>query len=156
MPSPALAAMTGICGTSTTEISAHASVSATSSVIAPPFAAPTASAICPPNTGYFDGPFAYGEDTFSAYTVSDVYGPNPAGVPVGAYYQVSRVVNGTGADPKFPAIYGSGQLPRFDRHDYLDGKVQQWNLVLESRLGRNWQVSGGYAGNTVVNLPLAR
>ena len=28
----------------------------------------------PTNTGYFDGPFAYGEDTFSAYTVSDVYG----------------------------------------------------------------------------------
>jgi len=31
----------------------------------------------PTNTGYFDGPFAYGEDTFSAYTVSDVYGPTP-------------------------------------------------------------------------------
>jgi hypothetical protein len=110
----------------------------------------------PTNTGYFDGPFAYGEDTFSAYTVSDVYGPNPAGVPVGAYYQVSRVVNGTGADPKFPAIYGSGQLPRFDRHNYVDGKVQQWNVVLESRLGRNWQVSASYAGNKGLHLPFAR
>jgi trimeric autotransporter adhesin len=110
----------------------------------------------PTNTGYFDGPFAYGEDTFSAYTVSDVYGPNPAGVPVGAYYQVSRVVNGTGADPKFPAIYGSGQLPRFDRHNYVDRKVQQWNLVLESRLGHNWQVSASYAGNKGLHLPFAR
>jgi hypothetical protein len=110
----------------------------------------------PTNTGYFDGPFAYGEDTFSAYTASDVYGPSPSGVPVGTYYQVNRIVNGTGADPTFPAIYGGGQLPRFDRIGYRDGTVQQWNLSLETRFGRDWQVSASYAGNKGQHLPFAR
>src|SRR5207247_1803377 len=49
----------------------------------------------PTNTGYFDGPFTYGMDTFSAYTASDLYGPNPAGVVTGKYYEVNRVVQGT-------------------------------------------------------------
>ena len=110
----------------------------------------------PTNTGYFDGPYTYGMDTFSAYTVSDVYGPNPQGIAVGKYYQVNRVVQGSGPDPKFPGVYGSGQLPRFDRRDYLDGRSQQWNLVIETQVGRDWQVSTGYSGTKGDNLPFAR
>jgi hypothetical protein len=110
----------------------------------------------PTNTGYFDGPYTYGMDTFSAYTTSDVYGPNPQGVAIGKFYQVNRVVQGAGANPNFPGVYGSGQLPRFDRHGYLDGRVQQWNFIVETQLGRDWQISTGYSASKGDQLPFAR
>jgi trimeric autotransporter adhesin len=110
----------------------------------------------PTNTGYFDGPFTYGMDTFSAYTTSDLYGANPQGVVAGKYYEVNRVVQGSGPDPRFPGVYGNGQLPRFDRHGYLDGRSQQWNFVVESHLGRDWQISATYSGSKGDHLPFAR
>jgi hypothetical protein len=110
----------------------------------------------PTNTGYFDGPFTYGMDTFSAYTTSDLYGPNPQGVVIGKYYGVNHVVQGAGPDGRFPGIYGNGQLPRFDRRGYLDGRSQQWNFVVETRLGRDWQISTTYSGSQGDHLPFAR
>jgi trimeric autotransporter adhesin len=110
----------------------------------------------PTNTGYFDGPALYGTDTYSAYTVSDVYGPNPAGVAIAPYYQVNRVVQGVGADPTLPSLYGGAQNPRFDRHNFLDGRAQQWNLFLETHLGRDWQISTGYSASKGDHLPFAK
>src|SRR5207244_619051 len=36
------------------------------------------------------------------------------------------------------------------------GRAQQWNFFLETRLGRNWQVSAGYSGSKGDQLPFAR
>ena len=109
----------------------------------------------PTNTGHYDGPDNYGMDTFTDYTASDVYGPNPAAVLIGKFNQVNRVVQGTGTDATFPTLYGGSQKPRFDRHGYVNGRSQQWNVVVEGRFGRDWQISAGYSGSKGSHLPFA-
>ncbi|MCI0625335.1 MAG: TonB-dependent receptor [Acidobacteria bacterium] len=112
----------------------------------------------PTNTGYFDGPFTYGADTFiSGFTDNQPFGLNPAGVLIGPYHsaQVNRIVRGTGADPRAPGLYGGG-LPRFDRQNYDNGRVQQWSLFVERKAGPNWLFSAGYAASKGDHLPYAR
>ena len=108
----------------------------------------------PTNTGYFDGPFAYGMASFSSFTTWDHFGATPAGRVVGRYYEVNRVIPPAGSDLLNPGLYGGGE-PRFDL-DYKNGTVQQWNLFVEKRLGSDWLVSVGYAASKGDKLPYAR
>jgi hypothetical protein len=110
----------------------------------------------PTNTGYFDGPFTYGQDTFAGFTNSLPFGPNPTGVLAGRYYEVNTVVQPTGADVASPRLYGSSPGPRFDVRDYRNGMVQQWNLFVEKRLAGTWRASVGYSGSKGAHLPFAR
>jgi carboxypeptidase family protein/TonB-dependent receptor-like protein len=110
----------------------------------------------PTNTGYFDGPFVYGQDTFAAFTNSNVYGPSPAGQLAGKYYDVNVIVPPKGADASSPRLYGGGPGPRFDRLDYRNGMSQQWNLFLQKQLTRTWLVSAGYTASKGSHLPFAR
>ena len=95
-------------------------------------------------------------DSFADFTNSDPFGSSPAGVLVGRYYQVNKVVRGTGADPTYASLYGGGLQPRFDRRDYRNGTVQQWNFFLERRFGSNWLLSAGYTASVGAHLPIAR
>ncbi|MCI0623696.1 MAG: TonB-dependent receptor, partial [Acidobacteria bacterium] len=109
----------------------------------------------PTNTGYFAGTFTYGADSFAAGTEPDAFGPRPAGAVVGPFSQVTRVTPVRGADPTNPLLYGNPS-PRFVRGDYLNGRVQQWNLFLERKLGSNWLVAAGYVASKGDHLPYAR
>jgi hypothetical protein len=110
----------------------------------------------PTNTGYFDGPFAYGQDTFAAFTNSNVYGPSPDGRLAGRYYDVNTVVSPTGADAASPRLYGGTPGPRFNRLDYKNGMVQQWNLFLQKQVAGTWLISTGYTASRGTHLPFAR
>jgi hypothetical protein len=110
----------------------------------------------PTNTGYFDGPFAYGQDTFAAFTNSNVFGLSPEGRLAGRYYEVNTVVSPTGADPSSPRLYGGSPGPRFDRGDYKNGAVQQWNLFLQKQIAGTWLIAGGYTASKGAHLPFAR
>ena len=110
----------------------------------------------PTNTGYFDGPFTYGQDTFAGFTNSLPFGSNPAGVLAGHFNEVNTVVQPTGADVKSPRLYGGSPGPRFDVRDYRNGMAQQWNLFVEKRLGGTWLVSAGYSASKGAHLPFAR
>jgi trimeric autotransporter adhesin len=107
----------------------------------------------PSNTGYNDGPGFYGVGPFSPATINSTanattapgpYGSNPAGVLVGAFNApgVNTVVLPIGADENNPGIYGP--LVRRFPQDYKNGYVQQWNTILEQKLGNNTVVSAGY------------
>lgn len=111
----------------------------------------------PTNTGYFATPGMYGMGLFSESTDFDLLGPNPAGVVVGSFDQVTRVVTPTGANPGAPSIYGvdAGGNWRFDKLDYRNGMVQQWNLFVERKVG-SWLLSSGYAASKGDHLPFAR
>jgi len=108
----------------------------------------------PTNTGYFDGPYAYGEDTFSPGTNSLVYGSHPAGVVVGTYDQTTGIIPAC-TKPNCPGLYGNPN-PRFDTYSYKDGMVQQWNIFVDHRFGKNWLVSAGYSAAKGAHLPFAR
>ncbi len=108
----------------------------------------------PSNTGYFDGTFNYGSATFSKFLISQPYGLTPRGVLVGKYYEVNSVAGGEGAQLDAPSSYGAG-TPRFDYQDYQAGAVQQWNLFIERRVGKNWQASIGYTGTKGDHLPFS-
>ncbi len=110
----------------------------------------------PTNTGYFDGPFTYGQDTFAGFTNSLPFGANPAGLVVGHFNEVNTVVQPTGADVTSPRLYGGSPGPRFDVLDYQNGMAQQWNLFVEKRFRETWLVSVGYSATKGAHLPFAR
>lgn len=110
----------------------------------------------PTNTGYFDGPFSYGQDTFAGFTNSLPFGLDPAGTLSGRYYQVNSVVQPTGAEVASPRLYGGTPGPRFDVRGYKNGMVQQWNFFIEKRFGGTWLASVGYTGSKGAHLPFAR
>lgn len=110
----------------------------------------------PSNTGYNDGPGFYGAGPFTPATSSTglnagnnsvPYGATPAGVLIGPFNAeiVNPIVQPIGADEKNPGIYG-GLVRRFPQ-DYKNGRVQQWNLFFEQKLGNNWLISAGYLGS---------
>lgn len=108
----------------------------------------------PTNTGYFDGTFAYGADTFSPSTNGVVYGAKPAGLVVGTFSQTTQIIPACG-NANCPGLYGSPN-PRFDAYDYKDGMAQQWNLFLERRFGTDWLISAGYSASKGSHLPFGR
>jgi hypothetical protein len=111
----------------------------------------------PANTGLLSGPFNFGMAPFSVYTNQIPYGTNPNGVPIGAFTNpdVSLPVSAPGANPAAPANYGTGNN-LFQRHNYLDGRVQQWNIFFEKRLPGAWIASVGYTGTHGGQLPVTR
>jgi hypothetical protein len=110
----------------------------------------------PTNTGYFDGPFAYGENVFSAYTNPLPFGTHPAGVLAGNFGQVTQIVPAAGANPAVPTLYGGSPGTFFDSRDYLDGMSQQYNFFIDRRIGRNYMIEVGYVGSHGTHLPFAR
>jgi hypothetical protein len=98
----------------------------------------------PSNTGFFDGPYNYGMQSFAPYTDAQPYGANPSGVVAGDFAQVTRLVIPTNADPKAPALYGSPG-PRFPRNGYVAPRVHQANLFFEWQKGA-WQFATGWSG----------
>ncbi len=97
-----------------------------------------------------------GETPFTASVLNNFYGANPHGTPAGTMDSgaTAQIIMPIGIDPTNPAIYGAGSgFPMFNRHDYQDGRIQQFNLALERKVGQNWFVSLIYAGNKSSNLP---
>ena len=110
----------------------------------------------PTNTGYAAGPSRYGETPFTASVLNYFYGATPNGAPVGTMESgaTAQIIMPIGIDPTNPAIYGAGSgFPMFSRHNYQDGRIQQFNLVVERKVGQNWFLSLVYAGNMSSNLP---
>ncbi len=110
----------------------------------------------PSNTGYKNTPFVWGMDTFQPATTSDPFGPNPAGVLVGRFNEVNRIIPTTGSDLNPPQIYGSLRIQRFPRRDFQNQNVQQWNLFLEKRVGSAWLLAAGYSASKGSHLLFAR
>ncbi len=108
----------------------------------------------PSNTGFFNGPFNYGMQSFAPNTDAQPFGNNPAGLVVGNFAQITRLVQPTGSDASAPVLYGNPS-PRFDRVDYPTSFVQQANLFLERKAG-NWLVAGGWSGAFGRRLALSR
>ena len=111
----------------------------------------------PSNTGLLPGPFNYGSAPFSIYLQEVPYGTTPHGVPIGTFSDpdVSVPVKRPGADAAAPGNYGySPQL--FQRSDYLNGRVQQWNVFVEKRLRGSWVASVGYSATHGDQLPVTR
>jgi trimeric autotransporter adhesin len=111
----------------------------------------------PTNTGLLHGPFNFGAAPFSTYLNQIPYGTSPSGVPIGTFSDpaVSVPVRGPGANPAAPQNYGTGPN-LFQRVNYQDGRVQQWNFFLEKRLPGSWIASIGYTGTHGDRLPITR
>lgn len=112
----------------------------------------------PTNTGYFDGPFTYGMDSFDTYLSENVFGTNPNGIPAGPFNslnQVNNIIRGTGSDPNPANLYGVSSF-RFPFRAYRNGRTQQMNLFLERRLGNEWLVSAGWTRSKGDHLAFAR
>jgi len=111
----------------------------------------------PTNTGYAPGPSRYGEGPFTPSAVSNIFGfENPNGTPVGTYNSglTTQIIPQIGAQPGAPQLYGATSgFDLFSRHNYLDGRIQQYNLAVEKRLGNNWFVSVTYTGTRGSHLP---
>ncbi len=99
----------------------------------------------PANTGFFDGPYNYGMQSFAPYIDVQPYGPSPAGVLVGNFSQVSFLVPPTRDDPKAPGLYGGGPNPRFPRYGYVTPRVHQANFFIEWKKA-DWQFATGWSG----------
>ncbi|MDW8129030.1 MAG: TonB-dependent receptor [Bryobacterales bacterium] len=111
----------------------------------------------PSNTGFNGGPGHYNMTAFAPSTSPAPYGDNPAGLPVGKFYDraVNRTVPPTGPDPDDARLYGTGYMT-FVRDDYKAGRLQQWNATLETRLFEKYQVSATYNGLRGYRLPYSR
>ncbi|MFL6446713.1 MAG: TonB-dependent receptor domain-containing protein, partial [Bryobacteraceae bacterium] len=114
----------------------------------------------PSNTGYYGGPYYYGNQNFGARLSAPnalQYGTNPQGVLVAPFNQVQVVIPPIGANPNSPAYYGAGgNEPRFDHDSFKNSKVYQWNFFIERKLGSNYQLSLGYSGSKGQNLLMGR
>jgi trimeric autotransporter adhesin len=104
----------------------------------------------PSNTGYFSGPTDYGSSNFSAGVVQIPYGNNPNGVPIGTFSSPITIAPAIGGVESAPQVYGIGEA-RFDRH-FKNGKVMQWNVFIDRRLGEAWTASIGYTASVSRNL----
>lgn len=114
----------------------------------------------PSNTGYYGGPYYYGNQNFAPVLSAPnalQYGPNPAGVLLAPFNQVNTLIPVIGANNDAPQYYGAGgNEPRFDRDTFRNSRVYQWNLFMERKLGRNYQLNVGYAGSKGNSLLMAR
>lgn len=99
----------------------------------------------PSNTGFFDGPYNYGMQSFAPYVDSQPYGSSPAGAVVGNFSQVSFLVNPSRDDPKAPALYGGGPTPRFPLYGYVTPRVHQANFFIEYEKA-DWHFAMGWSG----------
>ena len=111
----------------------------------------------PTNTGYAPGPSRYGEGPFTSSAVGNVYGvEHPNGMPVGTFDSglTTQFIPQIGAQPTNQTLYGATSgFSLFSRHNYLDGRIQQFNLVVEKRLGSNWFLSVNFTGTRGSDLP---
>jgi hypothetical protein len=108
----------------------------------------------PSNTGFFNGPFNYGMQSFAPNTDAQPFGLNPAGVTVGSFSTNTRLVQPTGADPRAAALYGNPS-PRFDRINSPTPYVQQANFFMEYKKS-NWLFALGWSGAYGRRLALSR
>ena len=104
----------------------------------------------PSNTGYFESPLDYGDETFSTGTMDQPYGPNPNGVPAFRLWEDAPVAVAVGANPAAPVAYGQS-FTYFDRN-FKNGRAQQYNLFIEKRLTNTWFASIGYSGSRTAHL----
>jgi hypothetical protein len=114
----------------------------------------------PSNTGYYGGPYYYGNQNFAPVLSAPnalQYGPNPQAVLLAPFNQVNTLIPLIGANPDAPQYYGAGgNEPRFDRETFRNSKVYQWNFFVERKLGSHYQVNAGYSGSKGQNLLIGR
>ena len=108
----------------------------------------------PSNTGFFNGPYNYGMQSFAPYVDVQPWGPSPAGVLVGNYSRISFLVQPTRDDPKAPGLYGGSPTPRFPRNGYVTPRVQQANFFIEWKKA-GWQFATGWSGSYGRRMPLS-
>ncbi len=113
----------------------------------------------PSNTGYFGGPYYYGNQNFAPRTTAPdafQYGPAPAGALVNDYTRSNQLIPILGGN-QVPQYYGFGSNePRFDYEGMKNGKIVQWNFFLEKRLPKSLIAQVGYAGARGYHLQLGR
>jgi hypothetical protein len=110
----------------------------------------------PSNTGFNANGEVYGTGPFSPGANANPFGLAPNGLPIGTFDQSQNTIVVPAAGPnQVPSIYGitSGGIDIFNRFDYKTGYTDQWNFVVERRLGNEWIVSAGYIGSHGSNLP---
>ncbi|MBL8233701.1 MAG: TonB-dependent receptor [Bryobacterales bacterium] len=114
----------------------------------------------PSNTGYFGGPYYFGAQNFFPRTSDPValqYGQVPAGALVNPFTSSTILNPLIGGDARAPQYYGSGvNEPRFDYEDMKSGKIVQWNLFVERRLGKDFLAQVGYSGTRGYRLQMGR
>ncbi len=110
----------------------------------------------PSNTGFNANGLVYGTGPFSPGANPNPFGLAPNGLPIGTFEQEQNTIVIPAAGPnQVPSIYGitSGGIDIFNRLDYKTGLTDQWNVVIERRLGDQWIASIGYIGSHGSNLP---
>lgn len=113
----------------------------------------------PSNTGYFGGPYYYGNQNFAPRTTAPdafYWGPNPAGRLVVPFNQANALIPVIGAtqDPRY---YGfGGNEPRFDYDGMRNGRILQWNFFTEKKLAKDYVVQVGYMGARGYHLQTGR
>jgi hypothetical protein len=114
----------------------------------------------PSNTGYYGGPYYYGNQNFAPVLSAPnalQFGPNPAAALLAPFNQVNTLIPVIGANNDAPQYYGAGgNEPRFDRDTFRNSRVYQWNFFVERKLGKNYQLNVGYAGSKGNSLLMAR
>ncbi|MDX2178429.1 MAG: TonB-dependent receptor [Bryobacteraceae bacterium] len=114
----------------------------------------------PTNTGYYGGPYYYGNQNFSPVLSAPnalQYGPTPQAALLRPFNQVNTVIPLIGANNDAPQYYGAGgNEPRFDREDFNNSKVIQWNFFVEKKLAKDYQFSVGYSGSRGYRLLMGR
>ncbi len=114
----------------------------------------------PSNTGYFGGPYYFGAQNFVDRTnqpIAGQYGSNPQGALVAPYNRVTELITAIGSNRNAPQYYGDGSNePRFDYDTMKNGKILQWNLFVERKLGQQWLAQIGYSGARGYHLQLGR
>lgn len=114
----------------------------------------------PTNTGYYGGPYYYGNQNFFPVLSAPnalQYGSNPQGRLLAPFNQVNTVIPLIGANNDAPQYYGAGgNEPRFDRNDFQNSRVYQWNFFIERKFGKNYQVNAGYTGSRGSRLLIGR
>jgi hypothetical protein len=110
----------------------------------------------PMNTGYFDGTYNYGSISFGNFTGELPYGPTPAGVVTCTFHDAScsPILQGVGSNTSAPQLYGTG--PNVFPRNFLNARVQQWNVFVEKSLHSDWLFSIGYAATHGDHLMVAR
>ena len=114
----------------------------------------------PSNTGYFGGPYYFGAQNFVDRTndpTAAQFGTNPTGALVAPYNRVTQMIPAIGSNRNAPQYYGdNNNEPRFDYDTMKNGKILQWNLFVERKLGRDWLAQLGYSGARGYHLQLGR
>jgi hypothetical protein len=114
----------------------------------------------PTNTGYYGGPYYYGNQNFAPIVSAQPnlqFGANPQARLIAPYNQVNVLIPVIGANPDAPQYYGAGgNEPRFDREDFNNSRVYQWNAFIERKVGNHYLVNLGYSGSKGSRLLMAR